>query len=213
MSQEIQTLSLYRPVGLKELDLILQSDGRAFPPRLPEQPIFYPVLNFDYAAQIAGKWNPKDERSGYAGFVTAFDVEKTYVDQFEVHTVGASIHQELWIPAEALNEFNAHIIGRIQVREAFYGDRYQGMIHPCDDMNAKAQMIALFKLQNSEAFHSAIHQKRNALIANFKFWILHVSPDDIFETQKMDFLHDVTAAWKTVHPDFHLPGSELLDNA
>ncbi|HLA45131.1 MAG TPA: hypothetical protein VJZ27_16920, partial [Aggregatilineales bacterium] len=181
-------------------------------------PIFYPVLNFDYAAQIAGKWNPKDERSGYAGFVTAFDVEKTYVDQFEVHTVGASIHQELWIPAEALNEFNAHIIGRIQVREAFYGDRYQGVIHPCHDMKAKAQMIALFKLQNSEAFHRAIHQKRNALIANFKFWMLHVSLHDISEndfseTQKSDFLCDVAAAWKTILPDFHLPGSELLDNA
>lgn len=35
---------LYRPVGAKELDLIAASGYREFPPRLPEQPIFYPVI-------------------------------------------------------------------------------------------------------------------------------------------------------------------------
>ena len=43
MSEE--TTILYRPVGPKELELIVASGYREFPPRLPEQPIFYPVLN------------------------------------------------------------------------------------------------------------------------------------------------------------------------
>ena len=68
------TIKLYRPVGKKELDLIAQSDFKAYPPRLTWQPIFYPVMNFDYAAQIAKEWNTPDEFSGYCGFVTGFDM-------------------------------------------------------------------------------------------------------------------------------------------
>jgi hypothetical protein len=48
-----ETITLYRPVGQKELDLIAQSGYRAFPPRLSGQPIFYPVLNEEYAREIA----------------------------------------------------------------------------------------------------------------------------------------------------------------
>ena|GEM_PF-5137857 len=42
-----------RPVGRKELALVRASGFRAFPPRLPGQPFFYPVLNQEYATQIA----------------------------------------------------------------------------------------------------------------------------------------------------------------
>jgi hypothetical protein len=40
------TTTLWRPVGPEELALVEASGRRAWPPRLPEQPIFYPVLNF-----------------------------------------------------------------------------------------------------------------------------------------------------------------------
>ena len=50
---------LYRPVGTKELSLIAESGYTRFPPRLPEQPIFYPVLNKEYAVEIASGWNAK----------------------------------------------------------------------------------------------------------------------------------------------------------
>ncbi len=43
------TVTLYRPVGPEERELIRQSGFTAFPPRLPDQPIFYPVLTEDYA--------------------------------------------------------------------------------------------------------------------------------------------------------------------
>jgi hypothetical protein len=115
---------LYRPVGLKELDLIVVSGYTAFPPRLPEQPIFYPVLNFDYAEQIARDWNMTT--APYAGFVTRFEVEQVYAETFEIHTVGGKIHQELWVPAEELPEFNRHITGKIEVIAAYYGDKFNG---------------------------------------------------------------------------------------
>ncbi len=65
------TTTLYRPVGQAELDLIRESGFIAFPPRLPEQPIFYPVLTRSYAEQIARDWNTKDPKSGFVGYVLA----------------------------------------------------------------------------------------------------------------------------------------------
>jgi hypothetical protein len=108
--------TLYRPVGPSELELIRASGWREFPPRLPDQPIFYPVTNREYAIQIARDWNVK--ASG-AGFVTQFSVDSKYLGQFMVHRVGGNIHTEYWIPAEVLQEFNAHIVGVIAVIEEF----------------------------------------------------------------------------------------------
>lgn len=123
-------MTLYRPVGLKELELITQLDFRAFPPRLPIQPIFYPVLYLDYATQIARDWNTKDPVSGYVGFVTRFAIDDDYAAQFDVQTVGAIRHQELWIPAEDLDEFNRHLVGEIVVVAAFAGENFVGEFDP-----------------------------------------------------------------------------------
>ena len=106
---------LYRPVGQAEYELIVQSDSRAYPPRLPEQPIFYPVLNERYAREIAEKWNRRYPDSQYTGYVTSFEIDDAYIAQFPVQTVGASYHREFWIPAEELENFNRHIIGKISV--------------------------------------------------------------------------------------------------
>ena len=116
---------MFRPVGLQELELIIASNYTAFPPRLPEQPIFYPVLNFEYAKQIAQDWNASTPP--YAGFVTRFCVDQMYFETFEIHTVGGKTHLELWVPAEELQEFNRHIIGKIEVVESCYGEKYSGI--------------------------------------------------------------------------------------
>lgn len=108
--------TLYRPVGPKELALIEQSGWKKFPPRLPDQPIFYPVTNEAYAAQIAKEWNVPASGSG---FVTKFDVKTDYLSKFEVQNVGGEIHDELWVPAEELEEFNGNIIGLIEVTQRF----------------------------------------------------------------------------------------------
>lgn len=122
---------LFRPVGLKELELIAQSGFKAFPPRLEIQPIFYPVLNFEYAAQIAREWNTKDPVSGCVGFVTEFEVEDEYVSKFEVQIVGsARVHQELWVPSGEMAEFNSHITGLIKVTASFVGPNFKGRINP-----------------------------------------------------------------------------------
>src|SRR5262250_3743685 len=98
-----ETTTLYRPVGPKELELIAASGYREFPPRLPEQPIFYPVLNEEYARQIAQNWNVKASGSG---FVTRFAVHSAFLARYPVQKVGSTIHQELWIPADKLAEMN-----------------------------------------------------------------------------------------------------------
>lgn len=116
----METITLYRPTGAKELALIEQSDFTAFPPRLPEQPIFYPVTNEAYASQIARDWNAKynDDKIGY---VTRFDVKKEFLDNYETRIVGGSEHEEYWIPAEDLEEFNRNIVGKIEVIAEFRG--------------------------------------------------------------------------------------------
>ncbi len=110
---------LYRPIGQAELDLIRSANMRAFPPRLAWQPIFYPVLSEDYAVQIARDWNTTDAASGFAGYVTRFRVKRAYLAQFAPQTVGTREHQEYWIPAEQLDEFNANIVGEIEIIHTF----------------------------------------------------------------------------------------------
>ena len=121
----IATRILFRPVGLTEMQLIIESGYTEFPPRLTHQPIFYPVLNQEYTEQIARDWNTQDEASGYVGYVTAFDINATYLERFEVKTVGASQHQELWVPAAELEDFNRHIQGKIRIVATFYGEKYK----------------------------------------------------------------------------------------
>lgn len=123
----MKLITLFRPVGEKELDLIKESDFKKFPPRLEWQPIFYPVMNQKYAEQIAYEWNTKDSFSGYAGFVTAFDMPEDYIQQFPVQNVGGEIHNELWVPAEQLEEFNEKIVGFIRVVKSFYGENYKSL--------------------------------------------------------------------------------------
>jgi len=123
--------TLYRPLGLKELELIHHSGWKHFPPRLSWQPIFYPVLNEAYATEIATRWNLDDEGSGYSGFVTAFDTDALFLEEYPVKNVGGTIHNELWIPAEELELFNTHIVGNIRLIKAWFGEKYQ----PPTDIN------------------------------------------------------------------------------
>ena len=112
---------LYRPVGSEELELIRASGFATFPPRLPEQPIFYPVLNEEYAVQIARDWNAR-HNADKVGYVTRFAVRNEYLKNYQIQTVGGSLHQEYWIPAEDLDEFNRNIVGPIEVVAEFKGE-------------------------------------------------------------------------------------------
>ena len=116
MTEDIETVTLWRPVGPEELALIRDLAMRGFPPRLPDQPIFYPVLSQDYAIKIARDWNVP--RSG-AGFVTQFEVRKDYLSKYAVQEAGGRAHLEYWIPAEDMDRFNDAIVGTIKVTETF----------------------------------------------------------------------------------------------
>lgn len=111
----MDVVTLYRPVGQKELDLIAALQFAAFPPRLFWQPIFYPVLTEDYATFIAREWNTKDEANGNVGYVTRFQVARAYLDGYSPQVAGGRDFMEYWIPAEDIDAFNAAIIGPIEV--------------------------------------------------------------------------------------------------
>ncbi len=112
----MQTVTLWRPTGPAELALVEASGWRVWPPRLPDQPIFYPVLNEQYATKIARDWNVKASGVGY---VTRFEVDRSYLERYDVQQVGGHTILEYWISAEALDDFNQHIVGIIEVVAEF----------------------------------------------------------------------------------------------
>lgn len=164
---------LFRPVGLEELRLVHRARNRAFPPRLPEQPIFYPVTNEGYAVQIARDWNV---RAGTrAGFVTRFAVEDTFASRFERRVVGAKEHEELWVPAEELDAFNDHLEGSIEVVSAFFGDDYRGQIPEAFGLRGKTareQFVTLARgmTDGSLDVGGELVANHEAVFLNFFFW-------------------------------------------
>jgi|SRR5579863_9622428 len=123
MATDLKTL--YRPVGEREFQLIKAGGFRAFPPRLPDQPFFYPVLTEEYATKIARDWNTKDENSVFVGYVLRFAVHTEALNRYELRIVGSSEHREYWIPAGDLTKFNANIVGQVEVVSEFRGKRAQ----------------------------------------------------------------------------------------
>ncbi|MCG8428127.1 MAG: hypothetical protein MI754_12285 [Chromatiales bacterium] len=107
----METVTMYRPCGQKELDLVIASGYKKWPPRLPDQPIFYPVTNEQYAIEV-NRWNVSQFGKGY---VTKFHVKKSFANRYNIETVGGSRHTEWWIPAEDLEELNNNIVGLIEV--------------------------------------------------------------------------------------------------
>jgi len=195
---------LYRPVGLQELELIYDSGMKAFPARLPQQPIFYPVFNLEYARQTASDWNAQNGQ--FAGYVTQFKVEDEYISQFEKHTVGESQHQEFWIPAEEVEEFNKHIIGHIRVVEAHFGDAFQGFVPEAFGLKGKNAVEQFTLLANSYLykrmdFYLEIRRNHKAIFLNYPFWQKHE-----FKNQglKEKVLQAIKEAWFTSFPKIPL---------
>ncbi len=204
---------LFRPVGLHELALIWESEMREYPPRLPHQPVFYPVANAGYANQIARDWNTKDEGSGFAGFVTRFAVAESYLSQFEPRTVGSSAHVEYWIPAEELTTFNVKIEGLIGVQEGFFGKSFRGWIPDqfgLKGRDAIAQFVALAKTWNYSRMDFVLEVATNckAVFLNFAFWRqFDFAPYGIDQQQKEATIENLKQAWKRNQMDKPLPTS------
>ena len=196
---------LYRPVGLEDLALIYDSGMKAFPARLPQQPIFYPVLQLDYARQTASDWNAKS--GGSAGYVTEFKVEDRYISGFEKHKVGGSQHQEFWIPAEQMEEFNKHIIGHIKVLEAHFGDAFEGFIPDSFGLQGKNAIEQFTLLANSYLykrmdFYLEIRRNHKAVFLNYPFWQTHEFKNPGL---KEKIIKAIKEAWLTSFPQIPLP--------
>ncbi len=164
---------LWRPVGLQEMGLVFDSGMRRFPPRLPEQPIFYPVLARSYAADIASGWNVRD--APHAGYVLQVQLADDYASRFPVHVVGASVHRELWVPAEQLDEFNSQIVGRISAEEAFFGRAFAGEV-PTQCLlagkNAAEQIRTLVEIlaRSKSGFDFEVSANARAVFLSYSYW-------------------------------------------
>lgn len=196
---------LYRPVGLQELALIYDSDMKTFPARLPQRPIFYPVLQLEYARQTASDWNAKNGQ--FAGYVTQFKVEDEYIDKFEEHAVGGSQYQELWVPAEDIEEFNKHLTGPIKVLEGHFGDAFKGFIPEAFGLQGKDAVAQFTLLANSFIykrmdFYLEIRRNHKAVFLNYPFWQKYE-----FKNQglKGKVLQAIKEAWLTSFPKIPLP--------
>jgi hypothetical protein len=162
---------LYRPVGLEELVLLFASGLRGFPPRLPEQPIFYPVTTSAYAEQIARDWNAPT--GSLAGYVTRFELPDTYAARFPVQTVGSREHQELWVPAEQLDEWNGQMLGPVEVTHAFFGPGFRGFVPPSGPLagqSADEQLAHLAALPAAE-LEGVIAAQRLPVFLHIGHWM------------------------------------------
>jgi len=201
--------TLYRPVGLHELALIWDSGMREFPPRLPQQPIFYPVANMEYATQIARDWNTKD--SSFAGYVTKFAVSDAQLDNYEPHTVGSAMHVEYWIPAEQLPAFNASIQGIISVESAYFGAGFKGFVPDGFGLKGKdvvAQFVAMVKLWDYSRmdFVCEVSTNRKAVYLNFWFWTqFDFSAQGVDFQQRNATIARLREAWDFNHIEISLP--------
>ncbi len=211
-SSVTSTTNLYRPTGANELGLVYDGNMRGFPPRLPEQTIFYPVTNFPYAATIAREWNTRGPAG--IGYVTCFAVDTPYSSQFERHVVGGREHEELWIPADDLQVFNDHIVGPITVVAAFFAPDATGSV-PTDfglrGRSASDQLVALDRLREDYPmdFHLEIAANHRVVWLNYPLWALQrFATSVIDESRRAACLDAVRAHWPPVRPS--LP---LLDQA
>jgi hypothetical protein len=181
---------------MHELRLIYESGMRAFPPRLPEQPIFYPVLNFGYAEQIARDWNTKSR--SFAGYVTRFEVENGYASRFERRVVGGREHEELWVPAEQLNEFNSNIIGAIERVAAYFGQRFVGHVPQQGELaglDAAAQFVRLAAL--GDDLREEVTLNHTAVFLHYPYW----ERGDMLEVaDREQVLGAVREVWPGVSP-------------
>lgn len=194
---------LYRPVGLEELRLVYEANMRAFPPRLPDQPFFYPVTNEAYARQIARDWNTKSGTR--AGFVTRFAIDAAYAAKFERRVVGAREHEELWVPAEELAQFNAKIDGTIEIVAAYFGDEYRGVVPDSFGLkgkDAREQFGALARALPLGSFDIVCEMAANhvAVFLNFPFWQQCDFASEGFAPPECDeLLAKLRRAWASEH--------------
>ncbi|OLD20926.1 MAG: hypothetical protein AUI91_05700 [Acidobacteria bacterium 13_1_40CM_3_56_11] len=164
---------LWRPVGFHEMAKVFEAGMKGFPPRLPEQSIFYPVLVQEYADQTAATWNTKEEP--FVGYVIEMEILDEYGARFTPQTVGSAIHRELWVPSEELAEFNNQLTKPVSVRRAYFGPKYRGHVPDKFGLrgaDAYKQIAMMVGTMDYSMFDFAMEVSANMLtfFLNFPFW-------------------------------------------
>lgn len=190
-------MMLYRPCGVEELVLVYDARQRRWPPRLPEQPIFYPVTRADYAAQISREWNTTS--GARLGYVTAFELDADYARRFTPQVVGARQHEELWVPAEELDTFNDHILGPIEVIALYAGAGARGHIPSAgrwSGLDARTQWVSIET--HPHELEDLARREGRAIFANLPLWRADSTVD-------ATILSKLERAWERAHPERMLP--------
>lgn len=196
-------------MDIEELRLVYEAGMKGFPPRKPEQPIFYPVLNLEYANEIAKRWNAESQSA--SGYVAKFNLDDTYAGRFEPQKVGGSHHVELWVPAEELSRFNEHILPPILIVSAHFGENFKGCIPDQFGLRGKdatAQFVALARTLDYSAmdFRCEISANHLAVFLNYGFWAQRVFSDQgVTKADHERVLAAIRAIWSDAFPKIHLP--------
>jgi hypothetical protein len=205
---------LYRPMDIEELRLVYETGMKAFPPRKPEQPIFYPVLTLEYANEIAERWNAESRSA--SGYVARFTLDDTYGSRFETQKVGASHHVELWVPAAQLSVFNEHISPPIMIVGAYFGKSFRGYIPDQFGLRGKdatTQFAVLARTLNHSGmdFRCEIAANHAAIFLNYGFWTQSTFLEEgIDEAEQERALLAIQRIWSDVFPEIQLPLSDHL---
>lgn len=176
---------MYRPVGLREMMMVLDSGNRRFPDREQGQSVFYPTYSAVHATQMARDWHTKDPYAGFAGFVTAFDMEEEYLQALPLTDRNGKKRQELKIPSSDLAEFNTHIQGPIRITKCFFGAGYTGPVPktgPMQGMDASDQLDYLQQTfaHDRESFEHTLRHWSNEIRVNVEYWkVFHQTQDEI----------------------------------
>lgn len=169
---------------------ILDSEGKKFPKRKNNQPIFYPVLTYKYACKIAKEWNTKDIDSGFAGYVTEFIIDDSFLEEkrYEIHCVGTKDDLEIWVPSNELDQFNQNIIGKIKIVESFYGSNYKGILplgvcgfHE-SNLDKQIKLLERIYNYNSLDFSGTVFVEWKIINLNLQYWSLNKNNHDIVNT-------------------------------
>ena len=183
---------LYRPMDIEELRLVYETKLKNFPPRKPEQPIFYPVLNLEYANEIAKRWNSESQSA--SSYVARFTIDETYGARFEPQKVGGSHHVELWVPSEELSHFNEHISPPILIVSAHFGQNFKGHVPSqfgLREKDATAQFVALARTLDYSGmdFSCEISANHVAVFLNYGFWVQsHFSDQGITKVEQLTLM-------------------------
>ena len=202
-------MKLYRPVGLQELQKILNFGSEKFPDRQVWQPILYIVENYGYAEQIAVMWNLKDENSGFSGYILEFTISDDYIKDYELKQVGDKTHLEYWIPAGDTDRFNSSLTGEIKIVNAFYGEKYKGLTF--DETALKGRLpeeqireLSFFMATPYGKFVEIIRKNKISIVPSLIYWMRAISDFSDADREKMrSVIYEIEKILSETYEDYN----------